>query len=69
MNISETLKHIRKVSFLSQAALAKELGVAYSTVNRWETGKTIPNYQALKKIDSFCKKNAIDININDALEA
>ncbi len=68
MSIPEALKYIRKVSFLSQEALAKELGVAYSTVNRWETGKTKPNYQAMKKIDMFCKKQSIDINISDAIE-
>ena len=55
MEFGEKIKHIRVQSLLSQEAFAKELGVSYSTVNRWEKDKTKPNYRALKSIDAFTK--------------
>ena len=54
MNFSEELKRIRQRSFLTQEAFAKELQVAFSTVNRWECGKAKPNLTAMKNIKSFC---------------
>ena len=43
MSFAKEIKEIRQKCFLSQNAFANELGVSFSTVNRWETGKTIPN--------------------------
>ncbi len=50
---------------MSQEALAKELGVSFATVNRWETGKSKPSYKTLKQIDGFCKENGIMIDIHE----
>lgn len=63
MNFCDAVKIIRSKVFLSQEAFAKELGVAFTTVNRWETGKSMPSYKAMKQIDAFCKKNKLDFNI------
>ena len=49
----------RQKAFLSQDAFAKEIGVAYSTINRWENGKSIPNITAMKKIKEFCDNNGL----------
>ena len=57
--LSEQIKKARQKAFLSQSAFAKELGVAYSTINRWETGKSKPNLSAMKAIKDFCLKNDI----------
>lgn len=57
--LSEQIKITRQKAFLSQDAFAKELGVAYSTINRWETGKSKPNLSAMKAIKEFCSKNNI----------
>lgn len=64
MSFSEEIKYIRRISYLSQESFAKEIGVSFSTVNRWENGKSKPNYSAMKKIISFCNKNAIKIEFN-----
>ena len=64
MNISEVIKHIRKITYLSQESFAKEIGVSFSTVNRWENGKSKPSYVAMKKINSFCNKNLINLKFN-----
>ena len=64
MNFSEGIKYIRKVTYLSQESFAKEIGVSFSTVNRWERGKSKPNYAAMKKLNSFCCKNSIKIDFD-----
>lgn len=64
MDIGATIKEIRIKSLLSQADFAKELGVSFSTVNRWEKGKAVPGFKALKKIKDFCAKNMIDFNVD-----
>ena len=46
---------------------AKEINVSFSTVNRWENDKNIPNYQALKKIKDFCDKKGIPFEIDDEI--
>ncbi len=63
MNFCNKVRKIRITCLLSQTEFAKELGVSFSTVNRWETGKTLPNYQKLKKIKTFCEKNNIEFNL------
>ena len=42
MAISSEIIVIRQKAFLTQEAFAKELEVAFSTVNRWESGKAHP---------------------------
>lgn len=68
MTFSEAIKKIRQDRFLSQEAFAKELGVAFTTVNRWETGKAKPTYKTMKLIDQFCQKNSIDFDIRSNLD-
>lgn len=68
MGFCNDIKSIRQRCFLSQEAFAKELGVSFATVNRWESGKTKPAYKTMKLIDDFCKKNSIDFDIRRELE-
>lgn len=58
MNIdyAELSKLYREKMFLSQRDLAAKLGVSYTTVNRWETGKFTPTIQMKKKLYSLFKK-------------
>lgn len=50
---------------MTQEDFAKEIGVSFATVNRWETGKTKPTIKAMKLIDEYCKKNNIDFNVGE----
>ena len=50
-------------------AFAKELGVSFATVNRWESGKTKPTYKTMKLIDDYCRNNSIDFDIAKELDA
>lgn len=56
MSFQAELKRIRQRCFLSQQAFAKEINVAFSTVNRWESGKAKPNLAAMKSIKEFCSR-------------
>ena len=60
MSFSEDIKRIRRKAFMTQEDFAKEIGVSFATVNRWETGKAKPNLKTMKLIDEYCKKNSID---------
>ena len=59
MNFPEEIKKIRQRSFLTQQDFAKKIGVAFSSVNRWETGRAKPNLKAMKNINTFCLDNNI----------
>ena len=62
MTFAEELKRTRQRSFLTQEAFAKEVNVSFSTVNRWESGKTRPNLAAMKNIKAFCERNHMDFS-------
>lgn len=62
MSFSEELKSVRRHSFLSQEAFARELNVSFSSVNRWEGGRAKPNLNAMKKLKSFCETHDIDFS-------
>ena len=61
--IGKLIKKIRKDNNLTQADFAKELGVTYQAVSKWENGKNIPDISILKKIS-----NKYNIDINDLLD-
>ncbi len=63
MSFSDELKRIRQRTFLSQEAFAKEVSVSFSTVNRWESDRTIPNLAAMKNIKAFCERNNLEYSI------
>ena len=48
-----TLKAARVNSGLSQKEAAKQLGVAQSTLYKWENGKNKPNVKYLSRIENL----------------
>ena len=68
MKCADTLKNIRQQCLLSQKDFADALGVSFSTVNRWENGKTIPNYKDLKKISDYWRhRHGSDVCVGNHL--
>lgn len=63
MILPDEIKKLRTRCFLTQEEFAKKLGVAFSTVNRWEQGKSKPNLVAMKNIKVFCEENDIAYNV------
>lgn len=68
MGCKDILKDIRKRCLLSQSDFADAIGVSFSTVNRWENGRAIPNYKALKRIKEYCNQNNIDFELDKILK-
>lgn len=50
------VKEIRRQLALSQEDLARELGVSYATVNRWENSQAKPSKLARAQLDAFCER-------------
>ncbi|NOZ69355.1 MAG: helix-turn-helix transcriptional regulator [Deferribacteres bacterium] len=50
------IKDIRRQLAFSQEDLARQIGVSYATVNRWENCQSRPSKLARVQFDSFCVK-------------
>jgi ribosome-binding protein aMBF1 (putative translation factor) len=55
-NFAELVKEVRQRLGLSQEELAHELGVSFSTINRWENSKTVPFKLARRQFEAFCQR-------------
>ncbi len=55
-SFSELAKEMRRQLALSQEDLARQLGVSYATVNRWENGLSEPSKLAKAQLKAFCEK-------------
>lgn len=55
-SLSTLVKEIRQQLALSQEDLARQLGVSYATVNRWENGQSLPSKLAKAQLSAFCEK-------------
>ena len=54
------VKEVRRQLAISQEDLARELGVSYATVNRWENGQAMPSKLARAQLDAFCERMKTD---------
>ena len=65
LEFSDLVKEIRRQLSLSQEGLARKLDVSFSTINRWENGRSSPSKLAQKQFDAFVvkmkKKGLLDI--------
>ncbi len=52
---------LRNKLVLSQEEFAKLLGVSFASVNRYENGRHEPTIKVKKKIIELCKKNKIEL--------
>ncbi len=59
MSFAEKVKFVRVKLKLSQEDLARELGVSFATINRWENGSYNPSRLAKKAFEDFCEKKNI----------
>ena len=67
MALSDEIILIRKKGFCTQVEFAARIGVSYSTVNRWETGKMNPNVSAMKRLKAYC--DALNIEFSNLEKA
>ena len=59
MDYSTLLKKYREKTFKTQREFAKELGISFVTLNRWETGKFNPTMKMKKKLHSIFLKEGL----------
>jgi len=52
----DIVRRVRAEMHLSQEDLARELGVSFSTVNRWENRKTVASRLARTQFEGFCNR-------------
>jgi len=50
------VKEVRSQLAISQEDLARELGVSFATVNRWENGQSKPSKLAKAQLEAFCER-------------
>ncbi len=60
MSFAEELRNFRIENLMSQEKLAQYLGVSFGTVNRWESGKTLPSLKIMDRILNFCGEQGYD---------
>lgn len=52
-DVAILIKEVRVQLALSQEDLAREIGVSYATVNRWENGRFMPSKMALRQTEAY----------------
>lgn len=62
MNISKEVTIIRELLSITQEELAKEIGVAYETINRWENDKNEIEMNNVNKLYNYAFKKKVYIN-------
>ncbi len=61
MDIVKELELYRLENKITQQDLAKELGVAFSTVSRWFNGKTVPSKIQQYHVEKYLSKKKITL--------
>jgi putative transcriptional regulator len=61
MNYAKLIKKLREKLILSQIEFASLLGISYTTVSRWESGKHEPTIKMKRKIIDLCKQHNISV--------
>lgn len=69
MTFSKALKQARESAGMTQMELSKALGVAFSTINRYENGKHFPTPIVLNAIQSFFTSKGIAFKYDSEMEA
>lgn len=59
MEFKEKVLYVRAKLNLTQMDIAKELGVSFQTINRWELGKVTPTKKAEYAFELYCKDKNI----------
>jgi len=60
-DILKQLEHYRLENRITQQKLAKDLGVAFSTISRWLNGKVTPNKIQQYHIEKFLKMKGLKV--------
>ncbi len=65
IDFQDQIKFVRMHLQLSQEELARQMGISFATVSRWERENRKPQLALLGKFYSFCQRNGIEIDLSD----
>lgn len=54
--VGRIIRDLRLLAGLTQEQFAATLGVTYTTINRWENGRSTPSPLAMEKIEGMLEK-------------
>lgn len=60
-HVGNNIKHFRKKKGLNQEQLAEKLSVTHQAVSKWETGKSQPDIDTLKRLAEIFEVSVEDI--------
>lgn len=66
MKFSQAVLQLRESLNLSQMSFAKELGVSFTSVNRWENEAQKPSPLAVKMLRSYCRERGLAFDHPDS---
>lgn len=61
MDYAKAVKELREKMLISQADLAKKLGVSFASVNRWENERYEPSLKAKRKLRTLFTRYGIKL--------
>ena len=65
MTFADAILKLRSERRLSQTQFAKELGVSYTSVNRWENGRSFPTKMMRLVICRYCEKHHLEFSYEE----
>ena len=65
MTFGEAVLKLRSERRISQRQLADELNVSFTSVNRWENGRTMPNKMTVLVIRQYCAGHGLDFSYDE----
>lgn len=65
MKFSQAVLQVRESLHLSQMAFAKELGVSFTSVNRWENEVQKPSALAIKILKVYCQERNLAFEFDE----
>ena len=69
MTFGEAVLKLRSERRISQRQLADELNVSFTSVNRWENGRTMPNKMTVLVIRQYCTDHVLDFSYDEEADA
>ena len=67
MTFGEAIIKLRSERRISQRQLAEELNVSFTSVNRWENGRTMPNKMTVFVIRKYGVENGLDFSYDEGI--
>ena len=67
MTFSEIMKRIREELHCSQEQFSRDLSVSFTTINRWENGRSLPSPLAKMRLIEICAAKNVSENIVNEL--